>query len=458
MTPPSGPPPGPHGLMIAAPASGAGKTLATLALLRAFRRRGRAVAGAKSGPDYIDPRFHEAATGRASVNLDAWAMPPGELRARASGHAASACADLLVVEGAMGALDGAAPVGAGSAADLAEALALPVVLVVDAAKSAQSAALPLAGLRALRPGLRVAGAVLNRTGSPRHADMAARAVEAAGFACFGALPRRPDLALPSRHLGLVQAAEHPDLAAFLDRAAEAAEAALDLDRLAAAARPLAPPAPGEAPRRLPPPGARIALAADAAFAFAYPHQLADWRAQGAEIRPFSPLADEAPAPDVDAVFLPGGYPELHAPRLAAAGRFRAGMAAAAARGARILGECGGYMALGEGLEGADGARHPMLGLLPLETSFAARRLTLGYRRLTPLPGAPWGTSLLAHEFHYASILREGDAPRLFEATDAAGAPLPAMGLRVGTVAGSFAHLIGPGPCDPPPEAASASWN
>ncbi|MEE3099513.1 MAG: cobyrinic acid a,c-diamide synthase, partial [Pseudomonadota bacterium] len=193
-------------------------------------------------------------------------------------------------------------------------------------------------------------------------------------------------------------------------------------------------------------------------AFAYPHQLADWRAQGAEIRPFSPLADEAPAPDVDAVFLPGGYPELHAPRLAAAGRFRAGMAAAAARGARILGECGGYMALGEGLEGADGARHPMLGLLPLETSFAARRLTLGYRRLTPLPGAPWGTSLLAHEFHYASILREGDAPRLFEATDAAGAPLPAMGLRVGTVAGSFAHLIGPGPCDPPPEAASASWN
>ncbi|SDX45342.1 cobyrinic acid a,c-diamide synthase [Albimonas donghaensis] len=450
MLSPSGTPrpSAPTGLLIAAPSSGAGKTLVTLALLRALRRRGLAVAGAKSGPDYIDPRFHQAAAGRPSINLDAWAMPAGELRARAADHAAAQQARILVVEGAMGALDGAAPDGRGSAAELAEALALPVLLVIDAARSAQSAALPLAGLRALRPGLRIAGAVLNRTGSPRHADMAARAVEAAGFACFGALPRRDALALPSRHLGLVQAAEHPDLEAFLDAAAEALSAALDLPRLLAAAGPLAPPDPDEPPRRLPPPGARIALARDAAFAFAYPHQLADWRAQGAEIRPFSPLADEAPAPDADAVFLPGGYPELHAPRLAAADRFRAGMRAAAARGARVWGECGGYMTLGEGLIDAEGARHAMLGLLPLETSFAARRLTLGYRRLRAREGLGWpaasGERLSAHEFHYASILREGDAPRVFDATDAAAAPLPAMGLRVGRVAGSFAHLIGPG--------------
>jgi cobyrinic acid a,c-diamide synthase len=265
-------------------------------------------------------------------------------------------------------------------------------------------------------------------------------VEAAGFAVFGAVPRDPSLVLPSRHLGLVQAGEHPTLAAFIDEAARIVAETVDLEALAACA---APVRAGGRLRPLSPLGSRIAVASDTAFAFAYPHMLADWRRAGAALLPFSPLADEAPAADADAVFLPGGYPELHAGRLAAAATFRAGMHAAAARGALIYGECGGYMTLGAGLVEADGTRRAMLGLLPVETSFAETRRSLGYRRLSPREGVPWAGVLAGHEHHRATIVREGDAPPLFDATDAAGAPVGPMGLRVGRVCGSFAHIIAP---------------
>jgi cobyrinic acid a,c-diamide synthase len=192
---------------------------------------------------------------------------------------------------------------------------------------------------------------------------------------------------------------------------------------------------------LPPLGERIAVARDVAFAFAYPHLLGDWRAAGADLAFFSPLADEVPPSDADAVYLPGGYPELHAGRIAAASRFRAGVEDAARRGALVYGECGGYMVLGEHLEDADGTRHRMLGLLPLATSFAARRLHLGYRRLAPLGGLPWSGALAAHEFHYATILAEDDGDPLFDAATADGAPLGPIGRRHGRVMGSFAHVI-----------------
>ncbi len=188
--------------------------------------------------------------------------------------------------------------------------------------------------------------------------------------------------------------------------------------------------------RLPAPGRRIALARDVAFAFAYPHMLADWRADGAEIVPFSPLADEAPDPEADFIFLPGGYPELHAPRLAAARRFRAAMRAARVP---VYGECGGFMVLGRGLVDARGQRHPMLGLLDLETSFAERRLHLGYRRLRAEAG-PFAGRWAGHEFHHATTIRARGRP-LFAARDSEGAKLAPMGLVKGHVAGSFAHLI-----------------
>ncbi|WP_062223726.1 cobyrinate a,c-diamide synthase [Aureimonas sp. D3] len=421
------------GFVLAAPQSGSGKTLTTLALLRHLTREGMALRSAKAGPDYIDPAFHAAATGRPSVNLDPFAMRPDFLRSLAFADTRP-----LVVEAMMGLYDGAAD-GSGSAADLAEMLGLPVVFLVDCAKQSHSIAALVRGFRDHRPSLRFAGLMLNRVGSLRHETLLRDALSPLGLPILAVLPADPALALPERHLGLVQAGERADLVGFLERAADWMARGLQpgaLDgllgenqRAPALATPLAPF------------GAHIAVARDTAFAFIYPHLLEGWRQAGAALSFFSPLADDGPAAEADAVFLPGGYPELHPGRLAAASRFREGMQAAARRGALIYGECGGYMALGEGLVDAQGIRHEMLGLLPLETSFAQRKRHLGYRRLAPLPGAPWAYALTGHEFHYATILREGEAERLFEARDALGADLGAMGLRRGRVMGSFAHVI-----------------
>lgn len=427
------------GLLIAAPSSGSGKTTITLGLLRALRRRGVTVAPGKAGPDYIDPAFHTAASGRACLNYDPWAMAPPHLVAQA--RRASAAAEILVIEAMMGLFDGARD-GSGSAADLAATLGLPVVLVVDCGRMAQSVAALVGGYRSFRADIRVAGVILNKVGGDRHEAMLRAALDTIAIPVLGIIGRNAALALPERHLGLVQAGEHAGLESFIDGAADAVAAGCDLEALlalGAAARLPSTDVGDHLP--LPPLGQRIAIAADVAFAFTYEHVLAGWRRAGAEILPFSPLADEAPDERADAVYLPGGYPELHAGRLSAADRFRAGMQAAATRGAAIFGECGGYMTLGEGLIGADGTRHAMLGLLPLTTSFAERRRHLGYRRLTPLGGAPFDAPLMGHEFHYATIVSEGAADRLFAVTDAAGTDLPPAGLRRGAVAGSFMHLI-----------------
>ncbi len=420
------------GLIIAAPSSGAGKTVVMLGLLRALRRQGVDICSAKSGPDYIDPAFHAAATGKACINLDAWAMPPEALRAMAHRQPSG----LLLIEGAMGLFDGApvagAALGRGSVADLAEVLDLPVVLVVDVARQAQSVAAVVAGLAGFRKGVRVAGVILNRVGSDRHRMIIERAIE--GIPVLGAVPRDARMVRESRHLGLVQAGEDAGLEGFIEGAADVVAESLDLSALRALAEGL--PAAGPAPR-IAPPGQRIAVARDEAFAFAYPHMLEGWRAAGAALSFFSPLADEGPDADADAVFLPGGYPELHAGRLAAAGRFKALMRAGAAQ---VYGECGGYMVLGEGLVDAKGARHEMLGLLPVSTSFATRRLHLGYRMLTGLAGPLKGLRLPAHEFHYASVLASAPAD-LFAAEDSTGVDLGVIGHRRGRVSGSFAHVI-----------------
>ncbi|WP_338551127.1 cobyrinate a,c-diamide synthase [Roseovarius phycicola] len=417
-----------QGLIISAPSSGSGKTTVTLALLRHLARQAVPVRGTKSGPDYIDPKFHEAASGKVCMNLDAWAMTPDRIKALAVGDG------LLIVEGAMGLFDGAPPEGKGAVADLARMLGLPVVLVVDAGKQAGSVAPLVAGFAGHDPGVRVAAVILNNVGSDRHEAMLRRALEPLGLPILAALRRDAALALPSRHLGLVQAGERADLEAFLDRAAEALAESLDQQALLNLSThlPNARPAKG-----LTPPAQVIAVAQDEAFAFAYPHMLADWRAAGAEIKVFSPLADEA-VPKAELVFLPGGYPELHAGRLATADRFLTSLRNAAEH-SDIYGECGGYMVLGEGLVDADGQRHTMAGLLPLETSFAARKLHLGYRHLTAQSG-PFRGRYTAHEFHYASTLKAQGTP-LFSATDAEGTALPDMGLSQGRVHGSFAHII-----------------
>ncbi|ASW06893.1 cobyrinate a,c-diamide synthase [Rhizobium sp. 11515TR] len=426
------------GLMIAAPSSGSGKTTFTLGLLRALRNRNVAVASGKAGPDYIDPAFHAAAVGSPCLNFDPWAMRAELISANAALHRAGG--RMLVIEGMMGLFDGAVD-GTGTPADLAALLGLSVVLVVDCSRMSQSVAAVVSGFANFRADIRIAGVVLNRVASDRHERMLRQALDAVRMPVVAVIRSDASLALPERHLGLVQAGEHGALEQFIEAAAEVVSKACDFDLLLRAAHQHLVRTSAANIARLMPFGQRIAVARDVAFAFCYEHMLLGWKRRGAEISFFSPLADEAPSADADAVYLPGGYPELHAHKLAAASQFRAGAKAAAARGVRIYGECGGYMVLGEGLFDAAGARHEMLGLLPVVTSYEKRQRHLGYRHVVPLAGSFFDKPMTAHEFHYSTIVSEGEADRLFAVKDALNNDLGAAGLQRGNVAGSYMHLI-----------------
>jgi cobyrinic acid a,c-diamide synthase len=307
-----------------------------------------------------------------------------------------------------------------------------------------SAAAIVAGVRAYAPDLRLAGVILNRVGSERHTRLVSDAIRAIGFEVLGAIPRSPDVTVPERHLGLVQASETTGLDALIDRMADLVATHVDLDRVIAAAAPLTAEG-GAGARPLPPPCQRIAVARDAAFGFLYPHLLLGWRDAGAEIAFFSPLADEAPARDADVCWLPGGYPELHAGRLAGAATFLDGLRTFAAT-KPVHGECGGYMVLGRTLTDADGTVHPMAGLLDVATSFEKRRMHLGYRAVETLadgPLGPRGTRLAGHEFHYATVIDPGADAAFALASDAYGATPSPTGSRRGRVSGTFFHVIAP---------------
>ncbi|MBS0249838.1 MAG: cobyrinate a,c-diamide synthase [Proteobacteria bacterium] len=429
------------GIMIAAPRSGSGKTTVTLGLLRAMKRRGLQVQPFKCGPDYIDPAFHAVAAGRPSYNVDSWAMRP-EHAARIMSDATDS-ADIVVCEALMGLFDGVSRPGLwgnGASADIAAATGWPVVLVLDVSGQSQTAAAVARGFQGYRDGVTIAAVILNRVGSARHIRFAADALERVGLPVVGALPRDTGVVLPERHLGLVQAEETAELESRLDALADFIETHVDLDRIVGCAT-RGRVATGD-PKPVRPPGQRIALARDAAFSFVYPHVLAGWRAAGAEILPFSPLADEAPDVSSDVVWLPGGYPELHAGTLANARRFKAAILDFA-RSRPVHGECGGYMVLGAGLIDADGERHGMLGLLGLETSFAVRKMNLGYRRaelVAPCPLGSPGDILLGHEFHYSRVLASPDAA-LFKLENSDGEALQNGGSRRGFATGSFFHFI-----------------
>lgn len=435
--------PGPRGVVIAAPRSGSGKTTVTLGLLRALARIGVAVASAKCGPDYIDPAFHARATGRRSFNLDGWAMTPtlvADLACRAGEGA-----ELVICEGLMGLFDGV-PAGegrTGSSADIAAALGWPVVLVHDVSGQAQSAAAQIAGCAAFDPRLRIAGVILNRVGSERHRRLVANALEGVGLAVLGSLPKADHLVLPERHLGLVQAGETADLDARLDAMGDFIAAHVDLAavRAIAEAGVATETEPSVVPLR--PPGQRIAIASDAAFSFIYPHVLDGWQRAGAQISFFSPLEDEAPPDVADCCWLPGGYPELHGGQLAAATRFLDGLRRFAETRS-VHGECGGYMTLGESMVDATGQEHRMAGLLSVCTSFARRKLHLGYRDAELIGDSalgPHGTRLRGHEFHYASVTTSGDDPPFAMVRDAYGSSASPSGSRRANVTGSFFHCI-----------------
>ena len=438
----------PPGLMISAPSSGTGKTTLMLGLLAAFRALGVNVQPFKSGPDYIDPAFHTAASGRASFNVDSWSMDLPSINGLV-GNAAGA--DLILAEGSMGLFDGVAIPGAcgnGASADIAAHMGWPVVLVLDVSGAAQSVAATALGFKTMRPDVQLAGVVLNRVASPRHDALVRVGMDAVGIKVLGSLPRRKEIEMPERHLGLVQAGEQENLPELLAEAAGFISENVDLEALRFAASGTLQDAP--APAKVVPPGMRIALARDDAFAFVYPHLLAGWRAAGAEVLPFSPLADQAPDASADVCWLPGGYPELQAGKLAAAENFRAGIQKFA-QTKPVHGECGGYMAMGSGLVDKEGVRHRMTGLLGLETSFEKRKFHLGYRKATlneAIPGFAANTPLRGHEFHYATILDEPDAP-LAKITDSNGLEVAETGSARafeagGRATGTFFHMIGEG--------------
>ena len=429
-----------RGFLISAPSSGTGKTTVTLGLLRAFRDRGNAVQPYKSGPDYIDPAFHRFASGRASFNLDTWAMDAGVLQGVIE---TSADADMVIAEGSMGLFDGVLSQGAlgfGSSAETAKYFGWPVIIVIDVSGQAQSAAAAALGFKLYDSSLPIAGVILNRVASPRHERYVRQGMEDAGLKVFGSLPRRGDLALPERHLGLIQAVEHPDLETAIADYANFVTDHLDLDAIeVAAAQTVAPTANAQL---IEPPAQRIALAQDEAFSFTYPHILKGWREKGAEVLPFSPLANQAPDPTADLVWLPGGYPELHGGKIAGADVFLNALRKHA-QTRPVHGECGGYMVLGDTLIDKEGTHHKMAGLLGLVTSFEKRKFHLGYRQVLATENIlnfATGDRLRGHEFHYSRILEQPDQP-LFEVSDADGNPVPETGSRRGQVSGTFFHLI-----------------
>ncbi|WP_342667199.1 cobyrinate a,c-diamide synthase [Kiloniella spongiae] len=434
------------GLIIAAPSSGSGKTTLTLALLRYFKNNNLRVAPAKVGPDYIDPAYHTAAAGRPCFNLDPWAMRQESLASiiTLSGQDV----DVILTEGVMGLFDGAAG-GAGSTAELAKKTGWPVILVIDVKGMSASAAAILHGFASFDPKVSVGGVIFNRVGSPRHAELLKEACGPLGIPVLGYLKRQDNLVLPNRHLGLVQAIEHSELDGYLDEAAEQVGWDVRCEELLKLARPsilagLSSCSGKDIHSFVPPIGQRIAIAQDVAFSFIYPALLEGWKRSGAELSFFSPLADEKPCAEADAIYLPGGYPELHVGQLGANLKFLKSLRQAAKKNKTIYGECGGYMVLGKGLIDTRGDHHELAGLLPVETSFAVRRRSLGYREVTTLRNTALGdkgTTFKAHEFHYSTVVgNEGDDP-LFDVRDAAGQKQGQVGCVNGSVMGSYIHLI-----------------
>lgn len=360
-------------------------------------------------------------------------------------HGLGSDSDLILCEGVMGLFDGIGPQGMGSSAELAGRTGWPIILVVDAAKQSASISALVSGFISYRQNISIAGVILNKVGSASHASLLREALQHShpDLPIIGCVLRHSNLSLPSRHLGLVQAAETHDLDRFLNSAADILSQEIDIDRLVRLAKPCIVPQPKSDVAVLPPLGQRIGVAQDSAFAFIYPHILDGWRKAGAEIYPFSPLAGDSVPMGVDAIFLPGGYPELHAAFIAAS-PFLPSLRTAAAHGVKIYGECGGYMVLGQGLIDAEGRHHAMAGLLPLETSFAEKQRHLGYRQIDLdidcFLGRK-GAAFRGHEFHYTRIVSESGAPSLFKMRDGLGRDLPAAGLAKGRVAGSFIHLI-----------------
>ncbi|MDZ4184926.1 MAG: cobyrinate a,c-diamide synthase [Desulfuromonadales bacterium] len=434
--------------VIAAPASGSGKTTITLALLAALRRRGLEVAPFKVGPDFIDPGHHAAASGRPSRNLDPWMC--GEDGVQRSFALGGAGTDVAVVEGVMGLFDGAEGGSeAGSTAAVAKLLKAPVILVIDAKGQARSVAALIKGFAEFDPALTVVGIILNRVASPRHAELlrAAHASVPSLPPLLGVLSREPQIALPERYLGLVTAEAAPENVVFYERLAEWFEAGVDVDGLLNCRSGL-PPAMSENRGLEPAPTTqekvRIAVARDEAFSFCYPENLELLAAAGAEIEFFSPLRNHHLPTGISGLYLPGGYPELYAPQLAANLTLLQAIRDAATAGMPIYAECGGLIYLSGGVDGAaEGHFQPFVALFPARARMLPQRKALGYRQVTfrfdTILG-PAGTIARGHEFHYSEVAIDPEVPRSYALSRADGQILEDEGYVLNNVLASYVHL------------------
>ncbi len=431
-----------RGLVIAGTQSGVGKTTVTLGLLYALRRRGLTVQPFKVGPDFIDPGHHSRAAGRVCRNLDGWMLSRDENLAIFRRHAAQT--QVAVVEGVMGLFDGYDGLSdAGSTAQMAKWLGLPVLLVVDARAMARSAAALVHGFASFDPDLTLAGVVFNRIGGAGHLHYLEQALsQLDGVKCLGGLPREAKLAIPERHLGLTTAEDHPLETEHLEHLADFMEAHLDLDGLLQALPVLS--IPPVTPMEAVPPTVRLGVARDRAFCFYYPENLELLARFGAELVPFSPLTDRELPPNLHGLYLGGGYPELFAARLSANEGLKRQMAQQAAAGLPVYAECGGLMYLSQEIQDLEGRRHAMAGVLPLQVRMLKRLKALGYREITLIADGllgPAGTRARGHEFHYSEIATEtGDLPRLYHLTARQGAETPPEGYHLKNVLASYVHL------------------
>jgi cobyrinic acid a,c-diamide synthase len=430
------------GIIIAGTHSGCGKTTLSLALLSAFRKRGLRVAPFKVGPDFIDPGHHARMAGASCRNLDGWMLSKDYNVDSFRRHAAGA--DIALVEGVMGLFDGRdGKSESGSTAEMAKWLDLPVILVVDARSMARSAAALVKGFETFDPELRFAGAVFNRIGSPRHLSFLQEALEGnVRIPCLGGIPKEDVVSIPERHLGLFTDQDNPLSEAAVSALARIAEERIDLDRLFSAL-PEIPPPSSAASAAHPVRKARIAVARDNAFCFYYPDNLELLEAGGAELVFFSPVAGETLPPDIDGIYLGGGYPELYAETLARNAALRTGIREASRSGMPIYAECGGFMYLCSELEDAKGKRYPMAGCFPFVTRMLSRLKRLGYRevaldRETIL--GPVGATLRGHEFHYSELLEPGGAQTVYRVANGSGAAGESEGFQVKRTLGSYIHL------------------
>ncbi|HXT42766.1 MAG TPA: cobyrinate a,c-diamide synthase [Pseudonocardiaceae bacterium] len=395
-------------VVVAAPASGTGKTTVATGLMAALRRRDTTVAAFKVGPDYVDPGYHALATGRPGRNLDPVLV--GEQRIAPLVAHGAAGAQVAVVEGVMGLFDGrAGTTGHGSTAQVAALLEAPVLLVVDVRGQGRSLAALLHGFRSFDATVRIAGVVLNQVGSARHEQVCRDACAETGLPVLGALRRDDALAVPSRHLGLVTAAEHAAAAGVVARWADAVAAQVDLDTVMSLAAP-AQPAPRwdvDAEVTRTPGEPVVAMAGGPAFTFGYPEHAELLAAAGATVAVIDPLRDESLPPGTAGLVLPGGFPECHTQALSANVALRADVAALARRGAPVHAECGGLLYLCRSVDGA-----PMCGVLDAQASMTDR-LVLGYREAVALRASVLhaeGARVSGHEFHRTTVTPRAGEP------------------------------------------------